>query len=155
MPIPAYGGSLTEGEIGSPRFVNPLLALTDADRDLSTLTYAGLMGISADGALVPVLAESYTISPDGKSYTFVLRPNAKFSDGTPVTAGDVVFTVQKAQDPALKSPEFADWSGVAAEAIDSRTVRFTLASSRCIGRRCLPRPTARPIQADRANETGG
>lgn len=126
VPIPAYGGSLTEGEVGSPRFVNPLLALTDADRDLSALTYAGLMGTSADGTLVPVLAESYTISPDGKSYTFVLRPEAKFSDGTPVTADDVVFTVQKAQDPALKSPEFADWSGVAAEAIDSRTVRFTL-----------------------------
>jgi peptide/nickel transport system substrate-binding protein len=127
VEVPAYGGSLTEGEVGSPQFINPLLAISDADRDLSTLTYAGLMGLSGTGKLIPVLAESYTMSADGKSYTFILRTNATFSDGTPVTANDVVFTVQKAQDPALKSPEYADWSGVNALAVDGHTVRFTLA----------------------------
>lgn len=124
--IPSYGGSLTEGEVGSPQFINPLLAISDADRDLSTLTYAGLMGLSGDGSLVPVLAESYTVSEDGKTYLFTLRTNSKFSDGTPVTATDVVFTVQKAQDSALKSPEYADWSGVNVTAEDTRTIRFTL-----------------------------
>jgi peptide/nickel transport system substrate-binding protein len=123
--VPAKGGSLTEGVVGTPRFVNPLLALTDADRDLATLTYAGLMGVGPNG-LRPVLAESYTISPDGKTYTFLLRPGAKFTDGTPITADDVVFTVQKAQDPSLKSPELANWSNIRAEAVDARTVRFTL-----------------------------
>lgn len=127
VEVPAYGGTLVEGEIGSPRFINPLLAISDADRDLASLTYAGLMGTSGTGELVPVLAESYEASPDGKSYTFVLRENAKFSDGTPVAADDVVFTVQKAQDPALKSPRYADWSGVLVVAVDQRTVRFTLA----------------------------
>jgi len=126
VEVPAYGGSLTEGEVGSPQFINPLLAISDADRDLSQLVHAGLMGLSGSGALTPVLAESYTVSPDGKSYTFILRTNAKFADGTPVTADDVVFTVQKAQDPALKSPEYANWSGVSAQTIDPRTVRFTL-----------------------------
>ncbi len=124
---PAYGGSLIEGGVGSPRFINPLLALSDADRDLSTLTYAGLMGLSGDGGLIPVLAQGYEISPDGKTYTFTLRPDAKFSDGSPVTAGDVVFTVEKAQDPAIKSPEYANWSGVRAEEVDAHTIRFTLA----------------------------
>lgn len=124
--VPAYGGSLTEGEVGNPQFINPLLAISDADRDLSELTYAGLMGLSGKGDLVPVLAESYTVSLDGKSYTFVIRSNARFSDGTPITAEDVVFTIQKAQDPALKSPEYADWAGVNALAVDARTVRFTL-----------------------------
>ena len=85
------------------------------------------MGLSGSGELVPVLAESYTISPDGKTYTFVLRKGATFSDGTPVTANDVVFTVEKAQDSALKSPKYADWSGVGVQAIDQRTVQFTLA----------------------------
>ena len=127
VQIPAYGGSLTEGEVGSPQFINPLLAISDADRDLSQLTYAGLMGLSSSGTLIPVLAESYTMSTDGKSYTFTVRENATFSDGTPVTANDVVFTIQKAQDPALKSPEYADWSGVGTFAVDQRTVRFTLA----------------------------
>ena len=123
---PAYGGSFTEGIAGTPRFVNPLLALTDTDRDLTRLTFAGLMGTSGDGSLVPVLAESYTVADTGLVYTFVLREDAKFSDGTPVTADDVVFTVQKAQDPGLKSPELANWTGIRAEAVDSRTVRFTL-----------------------------
>ncbi len=126
VQIPTYGGILTEGEIGSPQFTNPLLAISDADRDLSILTYAGLMGLSGSGSLIPVLAESYTISADGKSYTFTLRKNAKFSDGTPVSANDVVFTVQQAQNTALNSPEYADWSGVSVTAIDQRTVRFTL-----------------------------
>ncbi len=123
---PAHGGTLIEGMVGAPRFVNPLLALTDADRDLTMLTYAGLMGISATGELTPVLAESYTISEDGKTYTFIIRQHAKFSDNTPVTAEDVVFTVEKAQDPTLKSPEYANWANIRAEVVDSRTVRFTL-----------------------------
>src|SRR5665213_2906565 len=50
---PAYGGSLTEGDVGSPRFVNPLLALSDTDQDLTALTYAGLMGEAPDGTLIP------------------------------------------------------------------------------------------------------
>ena len=123
---PASGGSLTEGVLGSPRFVNPLLALSDADRDLARLTYAGLMGIGEHGELIPVLAESYVISEDGKTYTFTLRENAKFSDGKAVTAEDIAFTVSKAQDPALKSPELANWANVRAEVVDSRTVSFTL-----------------------------
>ncbi len=127
--IPTYGGTLVEGTVGNPQFINPLLAISDADRDLSTLTYAGLMGLSGTGALVPVLAESYTISPDGKVYTFVLRKDAKFSDGTPVTANDVVFTVKKTQNPALKSPEYANWSGINVVAIDARTVQFTLSKA--------------------------
>jgi peptide/nickel transport system substrate-binding protein len=127
VQVPSYGGVLVEGEVGNPQFINPLLAISDADNDLSALTYAGLMGLSGTGTFVPVLAQSYTISPDGKTYTFVLRKDAKFSDGTPVTAADVVFTVQEAQDPSLKSPEYADWSGVSAVAVDPQTVRFTLA----------------------------
>lgn len=124
--VPARGGELVEGTVGSPRFINPLLAISDADRDLTMLTYAGLMGMGPDGSLIPVLAESYEIAEDGKTYTFVLRDNARFHDGTPVTAEDVVYTVRKAQDPSLKSPEFANWANITAEVVDARTVRFLL-----------------------------
>jgi len=126
VEVPAHGGSLTEGVLGSPRFVNPLLALSDADRDLTALTYAGLIGTGPDGALVPVLAQSYDVSDDATVYTFVIRENARFHDGSAVTADDVVFTVKKAQDPSLKSPQLANWANIRAEAVDSRTVRFTL-----------------------------
>jgi peptide/nickel transport system substrate-binding protein len=126
VTVPAYGGSFTEGIVGNPRFVNPLLASSDSDRDLVTLTYAGLMGHTFEGALVPVLAESYTVSSDGTIYTFKIRENATFSDGSAVTADDVVYTVQKAQDPALKSPQYGSWSNIRAESVDARTVRFML-----------------------------
>ena len=43
VEVPASGGSLTEGVIGIPRFINPLLAVSEADRDMTTLVYAGLM----------------------------------------------------------------------------------------------------------------
>src|SRR3989338_9590903 len=42
VEVPARGGSLSEGFIGSPRFINPILAISDADRDLTSLTYSGL-----------------------------------------------------------------------------------------------------------------
>lgn len=126
VTVPAYGGTLSEGAVGSPRFDNPLLAISDADRTLTELTYAGLMGHDSNGKLVPVLAESYTVSPTGTVYTFTLRTGAQFSDGTPVSADDVAYTIQKAQDPALKSPEYSNWSNVRVEAVDAKTIRFTL-----------------------------
>ncbi|HEV8677237.1 MAG TPA: peptide ABC transporter substrate-binding protein [Candidatus Paceibacterota bacterium] len=127
--VPGYGGELTEGIIGSPRFINPVLAVSDADGDLSALVYSGLLRPGANGDYLPNLASSYSISEDGKTYTFNIDPNARFSDGTPVTADDVVFTVEKIQDPTLKSPLRASWSGVAVEEVDPRTVRFTLSTS--------------------------
>jgi peptide/nickel transport system substrate-binding protein len=125
---PVYGGDVTEGLVGTPRFINPLLAISETDQDLAAITYAGLMGSGPNGSLVPVLAKSYIVSPDGKTYQFTLRDTATFSDGTPVTADDVVFTVLKAKDSSLKSPRSADWNAVTVTAIDPKTVQFTLAS---------------------------
>jgi len=124
--VPARGGSVSEGIVGAPRFINPVLAISDADRDLSALVYSGLLRATPQGDYIPDLAQSYAISQDGRTYTFVLRPNATFHDGSPVSAEDVVFTIQKTQDATLKSPARANWSGVAVQAIDAHTVRFTL-----------------------------
>ncbi|HET8581229.1 MAG TPA: peptide ABC transporter substrate-binding protein [Candidatus Paceibacterota bacterium] len=123
---PAPGGTLTEGIVGTPRFINPLLASSDADRDLTALVYSGLMRAMPDGSYVPDLASGYTVSDDGKTYTFTIRPDAVFQDGTPVTAEDVVFTISEAQDPDIKSPERANWDGVTVTALDEHTVQFTL-----------------------------
>lgn len=125
VQVPARGGSITEGVVGIPRFINPLLALSDTDRDLTTLTYAGLVALEGD-TIVPDIASDYTVSADGLQYTFTLRDDARFHDGTPVTADDVEFTIQKAQDPALKSPRRAAWEGVTIEKIDPHHIRFIL-----------------------------
>ena len=126
IEIPAKGGSYTEGIIGTPRFINPLLAISDADRDLTSLVYAGLMRATPSGELIPDLASSYTVSNDGLSYTFILRKNLTFSDGEPITAEDVVFTIEKAQDSSLKSPKRANWDSVTAQIQDEQTIVFTL-----------------------------
>lgn len=59
----------------------------------------GLMQMDADGQPVPAIAESYEVSDDGLTYTFHLRADAKWSNGTPVTAADFVFGWQRAVDP--------------------------------------------------------
>ncbi|MBL7045031.1 MAG: hypothetical protein ISR98_00310, partial [Parcubacteria group bacterium] len=124
--VPAYGGSLQEGVVGSPRFINPLLANSDTDRDLTALIYSGLMKATPSGNLVVDLAESYTISEDGFSYDFILKDNITFHDGVSVTADDIIFTIQKTQDVSLKSPKRASWDGVTIEKIDDKHIRFTL-----------------------------
>jgi peptide/nickel transport system substrate-binding protein len=124
--IPAHGGGHTEGVVGTPRFINPLLALSDADKDLVAVVYSGLMRRDTNGELVPDLAENYTVSPDGLTYTFAIKKNAYFQNNTKVTAEDVVYTINEAKDPLIKSPKKVNWDGVTATAQDTETVVFTL-----------------------------
>lgn len=126
VDLPRSGGTYREGIVGTPRFINPLLAVSGADRDLTTLIYAGLMTRNTEGELVPHLAENYTRSEDGTTYTFTLRKDVTFHDGVPVTAHDVVYTVEQAANASVRSPRFANWEGVSVEAPDPHTVVFTL-----------------------------
>lgn len=124
--IPMRGSSISEGIVGTPRFVNPVLALSDADRDLVSLIYSGLMRKNVDGTLIPDLAESYEMSKDGLSYTFILKDKIYFHDGEPVTVDDIVFTIDTIKDPILKSPKKGNWDGVNVEVLDKKTIKFTL-----------------------------
>lgn len=128
VTIPSAGGKLDIGMTGSVRFVNPVLASSETDRDVSNLVFSGLMHRNPDGSIVPDLAESYEISPDGRTYTFTIRKDAKFHDGTAITADDVVFTIRKAQDATIKSPWLISWIDVGVNRIDDRTISFTLKS---------------------------
>jgi peptide/nickel transport system substrate-binding protein len=126
-PIPAIGGTYTEGLVGTPRFINPLLAPGNhVDRDLSSLVFSGLMRVDTDGALVPDLAKEVRISDDKKIYTFTLRDNLIWHDGEPLTADDIVYTISSIKDPAFKSPLRVSFSGVDVKRIDDKTVSFTL-----------------------------
>lgn len=126
VEVPAQGGSLTEGEVGSVRFINPVLTLSQADEDLTALIYSGLTRALPDGSIIPDLATSYEVSPDGTTYTFRLRDDLVFHDDKPLTSADVLFTVALAQHPDIKSPHRADWEGVVASAPDAYTVVFKL-----------------------------
>jgi len=124
--VPMRGSSISEGVIGTPRFINPVLAFSDADQDMVSLVYSGLLRKISDGTLIPDLAEKYEMSKDGLVYTFTLKKNIYFHDERPVTADDVIFTINKVKDLVIKSPRRTDWEGVGAEKVDENTLRFTL-----------------------------
>ncbi len=124
--IPAFGGSFKEGVVGTPRFVNPVLAASDVDRDLTTLIYSGLMRVSPAGDVVPDLAKDFSVSEDGRTYLFHLKDNLTWHDGTPVTSEDIAFTIKQTQEPAIKSPKRASWEGVTIETPDAQQIIFTL-----------------------------
>jgi peptide/nickel transport system substrate-binding protein len=123
---PTAGGTLEEGIIGTPRFVNPVLAVTRADLDMTALLYSGLMKINPEGELVPHLAESVTVNDTGTVYNIIVRSDVRFHDGTPMTARDVAFTIALAQDATLKSPLRGNWMDIVVEEISEYELNLVL-----------------------------
>ena len=126
LVVPVEGGLIREGVIGTPHLVNPVLASTDADRDLVALIYSGLMKPDGKGGLEKDLAESYSVSEDGLAYTFTLKENLSWHDDEKLTSQDIAFTIQAVRVPAVKSPARANWEGVEIEIVDQRTIKFLL-----------------------------
>ncbi|GAB3136899.1 ABC transporter substrate-binding protein [Micromonospora sonneratiae] len=75
---------------------------------------------------VPALAESYQVSPDAKTFTFTLRSGVKFSDGTPLTADDVVFSLNRLKN--IKGSPAVTVAGLTVDKKDERTVVVTSAN---------------------------
>lgn len=128
-PIPISGGDYSEGIVGQPMYINPVLASgNEADADLCQLVYSSLFKYDAEGKIILDLAESYETDKNGLTYTIKLRKEVKWHDGESFTADDVLFTIQAVQDPAFKSPLRQIWQGVGVETDDESTVRFILQS---------------------------
>jgi peptide/nickel transport system substrate-binding protein len=99
------GGQLRFCLRSEPKTLDPLLVDDDASLAIRYLTGGVLVRINRHTQeLEPELAESWNISPDGRQISFKLRHGLHFSDGTPFTAADVAFTMQRLMDPALHSP---------------------------------------------------
>jgi ABC-type transport system substrate-binding protein len=123
--VPDYGGSITEGVIGAPRFINPLLASTETDDVLTTLIYSGLVTETDTGDITPVLATQCTASPDQKAYQCSLPSTLVFSNKHPLTSADVLFTYQTKKAVALSKDPQSDWSTLSIEAPDAQTIRIS------------------------------
>ena len=122
---PGFGGTYVEGVAGVVQYLDPIIAATNVDQDVSRLVFTGLTRFDRDGAIVPDLA-TYQIDPTGKIWTFFIRSDATWHDGAPVTADDVLYTVGLLQDRAYAGP-FADaFRGVLVSVPGPKTVRFTL-----------------------------
>lgn len=127
-PAPAHGGTFVEGVIGEFNFLNPILAQTDLDRDVSKLVFCGLTNFDPiSNAVVDGIAD-HTLSPDQRTYTFTLKENLRWHDGTPLTADDVIYTFREViQHEEFPNPTLAaDFFDVLITKIDERTVTMTL-----------------------------
>lgn len=122
IEIPDYGGTLKEGVIGAPHFINPFLAKTETDKLLTSLIFNGLVGYDNTGNIIPVLAESYTVSPDGMTAEFILRDHLLFSNGKPITSSDVAFSLQTYKRLNRDVPEGGDWSDVSVETTSDKNI---------------------------------
>jgi peptide/nickel transport system substrate-binding protein len=126
------GGTLTLAIGSAPQTFMYYGAIDAAGQRVAQHMFDGLIESNlATGRIEPALAESWTISPDGRVYTFKLRQGVKWHDGVEFTADDVVFTYdQIIANPEAKGGDFANFSSGGTkfkfEKVDKYTVRFTL-----------------------------
>ncbi|HET8913236.1 MAG TPA: ABC transporter substrate-binding protein, partial [Ktedonobacteraceae bacterium] len=92
-----------------PEFVSdiasfdPALSTDNPSIQAINMSFTGLVQLDNNLKVKPQLAQSYSQSADGLSYTFTLKPNLKFADGTPLTSKDVAYSIDRALQPATKS----------------------------------------------------
>ncbi|MBI2953985.1 MAG: hypothetical protein HYY30_06710 [Chloroflexi bacterium] len=132
VEMPAQGGTYVEGLVGQPKYLNPILSpLNPVDEDISSLVFSGLTKTSDNGVIEKDLAASWEISSDGKTYIFDIRSDARWHDGWPVTADDVVFTIKAIQSADYQgNPAVRDlWKNVVVERVNDTRVKFTLKDS--------------------------
>lgn len=121
----ATDGTYAEAVLGPVDTLNPIFAKSSAEETAGELLFSRLVTYDKSGKVNYDLADSMTVSPDNKTYTFTIRPDARWDDGLYVRARDVVFTVNTLKNPASRST-ITGWDDVTVKEIDSRTVAFEL-----------------------------
>jgi peptide/nickel transport system substrate-binding protein len=133
-PATKSGGQVVYASVGSDvRILNPILQSDTVSSAITDRVFEPL--VNADpktGTPIPVLAESFTVSPDGLVYTFKLRTGVKFHDGQSLTADDVKFTLDILKTDKVKTVRTADVEKVSSvEVLDPTSLRITLSEVFC------------------------
>jgi peptide/nickel transport system substrate-binding protein len=128
LAAPAKAQILEAAVDGSPAGLDPhIITAFNSFQIVNGTIYEGLTQIDKDLRTVPALAESWTVAPDGKTYTFKLRPNVTFHDGTKMEAADVVASINRVLAKEIASPLASRLGAVdKATAKDDATVEITL-----------------------------
>ena len=166
---PPQGGTLVR-LFADPPTIDPHLMGDVTSSVIGGEVFGGLVTLSLDYQPVLDLAETCSISEDGLVYTFVLRENARFHDGKPVTAQDVKWSIERAADPATLSPtadtylgdivgareklegNASEVSGV--RVVDDRTIEFTIDAPKSYFLAKLTYPTAYVVDQEQVTEDG-
>ncbi len=117
-----------EGVVGTAESITPVTARSRAERSLVGLVFSGLVRLGPGASYQPDLATSWSSDAEGSTWTFKLREGAVWHDGEPVTAGDVVFTVNARKSPDTGGSTAGAWADVTALALDDSTVQLRLGS---------------------------
>ncbi|MGQ9571279.1 MAG: peptide-binding protein [Thermodesulfovibrionales bacterium] len=119
-----HPNTITVGFLADAKRLLPLLASDSASGDISSLIFNGLTKYDKDMKVVPDLAESWEISPDGLQIIFRLRKGVKWHDGKEFTADDVLFTYNTVVDPNVPTPYSSNYGPVdKVEVLDRYTVK--------------------------------
>ena len=131
--LPAWGATPRRGGVlrlsvdQAVANLNPLLARVRAEYLVAECLYSGLTRLASDMSAVPDLAESWSASADLTTWTFRLRANLTFHDGSRLTAADVVATFEALLDKSTGSPALENIGPIIdISAVDDRTAKFTL-----------------------------
>ena len=103
-PAPPEAGVLRLALRADPARIDPARVVDAGGGMVCALVYQGLVRLTPEGRIVPDLARTWTVSPDGRRYRFVLDASARFSTGEPVRASDVAWSFRRVLDPHALSP---------------------------------------------------
>lgn len=163
------GGGILHLSGTPPETLDPALAQDVVSWGYLLEIYSGLVRLDSNLQVQPDLASSWSVGNGGRTYTFVLRDDARFQDGRPITASDVKFSLERTLDPATHSPVASTYLGdiVGAQdrlqgrandvsgivVIDPRTIQITIDAPKSFFLSKLTYPTA--FVVDRANVESG
>lgn len=127
VSAPKVGGTLNIGMKGDALTLDPMVTTDEFSKPIESLLYNSLVKLGPKQQIEPDLAASWTISPNNLTYTFHLRHNVHFHDGSVMTAHDVVYSFQRIMSPQLASPWASFFQIVkSVQAVNANTVRVTL-----------------------------
>jgi peptide/nickel transport system substrate-binding protein len=134
------GGRIVMSLRGEPKTLNPLIVADTRSREVIAVMQADLVHINRATQLTePALAKSWKVSPDGLTYTLVLRQGIKFSDGQPLDADDVLFTFRVYLDENVHATQrdllIVGGKPIVVRKVDAHTVVFQLAKTYGVGER--------------------
>jgi len=124
---PKRGGTLVVAMSQDLPGLDPHPSTSTITYQVLSLVYQGLVDFDRDLKIKPVLAESWTTSADGKTWTFKLRRNVRFHNGRALTAADVKFSLERILDPKTAARGRGSLSSIeSVQAVDPQTVRVHL-----------------------------
>ena len=130
------GGDFKEVDTSDAKSFQPFLTIDTTSSSYQSNVYASGLFLRDPKTLQPIpgMAESWTVSSDAKTYTYKLRKDFKWSDGSPITAQDFVWTYQQASNPKNNYPYIENFKDIQSyTALDDYTIQVVLNEGTCVG----------------------